>query len=366
MPHELWIVGYPSFVGGADTELDHQIDLWTEFKWEIHLCPVDGFSPENHDPKMVDSVKERGCIVHQFDVDKFKDKVILAMCNDGLLKQLSNIHIAGKPKAVIWANCMTWPMDAEKMCHRLGLIDYYIFQSHYQKQRLMAELTPVNSDVTVFDKYIPWFNHSRFPMKHKEPANYFGVGRVSRDDPAKFHPATWKMYGQITAPLPVKTFILGFGENSQKSLGLPEKSCIWLDYLTWGMGGISITEFYSKIHVMVHLTGGSRENWPRCVMEAWANGVVPIVDNDFGCTEMIENGLDGFLVNSPEEASFKTSVLAWDNDLRREMVEAGFKTLKEKHSDKTRAIAGWNELMETIHENKESQKRDTSNTHMDI
>ena len=31
MPNQIWIAGYPSFYGGADTELDHNIDLWRRF-----------------------------------------------------------------------------------------------------------------------------------------------------------------------------------------------------------------------------------------------------------------------------------------------------------------------------------------------
>ena len=39
---EIWVVGYPSLFGGADTELDHNIDLWRSFGVEVHLVPTGG------------------------------------------------------------------------------------------------------------------------------------------------------------------------------------------------------------------------------------------------------------------------------------------------------------------------------------
>ena len=36
---EIWVAGYPSPYGGADTELDHQIDLWLSYGVAVHLVP---------------------------------------------------------------------------------------------------------------------------------------------------------------------------------------------------------------------------------------------------------------------------------------------------------------------------------------
>ena len=39
MAKEIWVAGYPSLYGGADTELDHNIDLWRRFGVEVNLVP---------------------------------------------------------------------------------------------------------------------------------------------------------------------------------------------------------------------------------------------------------------------------------------------------------------------------------------
>jgi len=44
--HELWVVGYPGLFGGADTELDHNIDLWRSFEFWRGSAPGADVRPE--------------------------------------------------------------------------------------------------------------------------------------------------------------------------------------------------------------------------------------------------------------------------------------------------------------------------------
>lgn len=347
---EIWIAGFPSYVGGADTELDHQITLWTQAGIEVNLCPVNGFDPSGHDPAMVESVNNRGCVTHQYEHGIFKDKLVFALCNDQVLKKAPTIALTGKPAALIWGNCMTWIMEAEKEANDLDLIDFHVFQSDYQRRRLTNELGKTGK-VREWEGYRPWFDFTRFSMRVKTPSNYLGVGRISRDDPSKFHPFMWRMYGKVSAPLPVKCFVLGYGENSTKHHGTPnnpETGCTWLDFATWDMGGISAAEFFQKIDVLMHITGGSRENWPRCVLEAWANGVVPITDDDWGLTEMIEDGVTGFRCKTIDEAAYRASQLAFDDGLRMRMSEAGLKEIRSNHGNAHKAVAEWANLFTEI------------------
>lgn len=345
---EIWIAGYPSFVGGADTEMDHQITLWRHAGIEVHLCPPDGFDPKGHDPKMVESVNNRGCQTHQYEHGIFADKLVFALCNDQILKKAPTITLTGRPAKLVWGNCMTWTMDAEKEAHELGLIDLHVYQSEYQRKRIVNELSQINDEIDIWDGYQPWFDCTRFPMRTKQPGNYFGVGRISRDDASKYHPLMWRMFGKVAAPLPVKCFVLGFGENATEAHGqaddIERGGCPWLDFMTWDMGGISSNELFQKIDVLMHITGGSRENWPRCVLEAWANGVVPITDDDWGLVEMIDDGVNGFRCKSPEEASYRASQLAFDDDLRMSMSEAGLREIRENHGNAERAVRSWAEL----------------------
>jgi glycosyltransferase involved in cell wall biosynthesis len=340
-PREIWVAGSPGRIGGADTELLHLCDLWKSQGIDVHVVPVGGMGDDaRHE------CERSGWKVDPFTPDVFRDRLVVSLCNGEFLKRLPEIAAEGKPRAVVWANCMTWLFDAEKEAHRQGLIDHFLFQSQYQRNRLLPELQQIRP-VHELPGYRPFFHLKRWRREQgphpsrdgqrSRPRDYFGIGRVSRDDGAKYHPDTWRMLAKVSAPIPVKAFLLGFGENAQKRCG-SRPPCEWLDWMYWAPGAIPAGEFYQRIHVLMHLTGGSRENWPRTVLEAWASGVVPIVDADFGVQEMVTSGQDGYCVPTAEAATFAASMLAFDERLRKRMVAAGLETLKREHCDVRRSM----------------------------
>src|SRR6266545_1454483 len=99
---EIWIAGYPSPFGGADTELDHNIDLWLGQGMAVHLVPMFGCDPASR--RRCD---ERGCITHDYHPRIFKDKLVVSFCNGEFLRLLPEIHALGKPAVTVWFNCMT-------------------------------------------------------------------------------------------------------------------------------------------------------------------------------------------------------------------------------------------------------------------
>ena len=334
MPNEIWVAGYPSFYGGADTELDHNIDLWRRFGIGVHLVPMHG-----QDPAMTLRCDARGCRTHSYTPDIFAGKIVISFCNGEFLKELPNIAAHGRPRSLLWANCMTWSFDKELDAHRSGMIDYFLFQSRYQRRLLQPALQAIGA-VNVMENYRPFFSIRNFcdPSTFVDkPTEYFGVGRISRDDGDKYHVDTWRMLAKVSSPRPVKAFMLGFGENAKQKCGA-SPPCDWLDWMYWGPRAISAYDLLKRIHVLLHITGGSRENWPRTVLEAWAAGVVPIVDADYGVREMVTDGVDGFHARSPDEAAYLASRLAFDPRLLARMVRAGRETLKREHCDAERCI----------------------------
>ena len=343
--HEIWVAGYPSFVGGADTELDHMIDLWRMNGVAVHLVP--SFPP---DQAMRQFCDERGCNTHDYSPDVFCDRVVVSYCNGDFLKQLPAIAKAGRPKAVIWANCMSWHFDDELHAHDLGLIDYFMFQSDYQRRCLLPRLEE-RRPVRILEGYRPYFSLDNRAQDLRydltPPDDYFGVGRVSRDDGDKYAAETWMTFAKVCAPRPIKVFMLGFGAAAQARCGA-EPPCNWLDWMYWTPGAIPVREFFERIHVLVHRTGGAQENWPRIVPESWASGIPVIVDDDYGVTEMVSDGVNGFKVKSSDEASFRASQLAFDEPLRNRMAQAGYETLHQEHANAERSMSPFWRLFEEL------------------
>ncbi len=320
------------------------IDLWRLHDVDVHLAPT---SPP--DPGMKRCCDQRGCHTHVYRDDLFRDKVLISYCNGSFLHRLPRIIAAGRPRAVLWANCMTWCFGDELTAHRDGMIDIFLFQSRFQRSALLPVLQE-QGPVRELEGYRPFFNPRNsqgLEFRIDPPRDYFGVGRVSRDDPHKYAAETWMTFGKVAAPLPVKAFLLGFGENAREKCGLGSL-CPWLDWMTWPPGAIPVREFFRRIHVMIHRTGGSRENWPRSVLESWACGVPVIVDDDFGVAEMVSDGVNGFKVKSSDEASFRASQLAFDEALRQRLAHGGLATLESEHSNPERCFEPFRRLFDEL------------------
>jgi hypothetical protein len=334
---ELWVAGFPSYYGGADTELDHNIDLWRRFGVDVHLVPMGGC-----DEGMKASVLARGCQVHEYRDNIFAGKVVASFCNGTFLKKLPLIMQHGRPAKVIWFNCMTWLFGPEKEAHRRGWIDVFGFESDYQQAMLLPDLEKVGP-VNGF-RCVAYFNPDRIEWRYREWDGCYNVGRISRDDQGKYAADTWRIFDRVLVPPPLKkkVYILGYGPNGKAKCGAPVEG---LDLMVWSPGAIDATEFYRGIDTMVHKTGGSRENCPRILFEAYAHGVVPVVEHDFGFPELVVHGETGFMGASSDEMSYYASVLAHTPERHRQMAVNG-RELLEQSCNPERCWQGWQQVLE--------------------
>lgn len=344
---DIWVAGMPSRGGGADTELDHQIDLWRMHGVDVHIVPINeggGYIPSPNSEAMR-SCLARGCRVHRYTPGIFAGKIVVSFCSGPFLKALPEIVAAGRPDAVVWFNCMTWVFDNERRAHEQGWIDLHGYQSQYQRNMIVPQLEKLAPVHALPYRAFYNVNNAQQAVRFNDrpPTGYFGIGRISRNDPAKFAEDTWRIYADVVSPVPKKAFILGYDSRIAERLGQPPAG---LECVTYPAGGYPVEQLLSEIHVMIHKTGGSRENWPRTLLEAYNAGVVPIFENDFGCREMIIDGVTGFLCNSSQEMSERASLLAHDEPLRRRMADAGYRHLTEALAAPDACWEGWRTLLE--------------------
>lgn len=337
MAREVWVAGFPSFYGGADTELDHLIDLFRACGANVHLVPMFGC-----DRRMRQTVLDRGCKIFEYRDDIFGGKIVTSFCNGQFLAKLPAIMKAAPPGKVIWFNCMTYVFDREREAHAEGWIDIFGFQSAYQKDSLVPQLEAIRP-VRSFS-YRPYFNAARVEWRYREWDGCYKLGRISRDDQAKFALDTWRIFERVLVPphLKKKVYILGHGPNAAKKIGPPPPT---LDWLTWTGNAIPATEFYRTIDTMVHKTGGSRENYPRVLLEAYAHGVVPIVERAYSFPELVGHGETGFMASSSDEMSYYASFLAMNPDVHRRLAENGRRHLEENLTDAEASWRAWQQVL---------------------
>lgn len=312
---EVWVAGLPGDYGGASTELDHFATLLRDDGIRVHIVPVPSASPG-----AIAAVTRRGYEVTQYADDVFAAKVVVAFCNTEFLLRLPSIVYHGRPRAVVWFSCMADLFALEPPFHEAGWLDYFGFASEYQRRRVEPELSRIRP-VRRLD-YRPYLDSRRFRWCPRRDPSSFHIGRVSRDDALKFPSNMWITFDNVRVPAGVtkRAFVLGYGAEAAAKTGPPPP---WLDTVLWPPRAVDVSVLYSNIDVLIYETGGWVESYCRVVVEAYASGVVPVVQRDFAFPELVKHGETGFLASTSAELSEYATWLAHHHDHRLVMAENG-------------------------------------------
>ena len=119
---------------------------------------------------------------------------------------------------------------------------------------------------------------------------------------------------------------------------------------TLGPNDIPAKEFLNRLHCLMPLNGGARENWPRVGLEAFAAGVPVVAQNMWGWKEMIVHGETGFLGDSDEELAHWASVLAWDDELRQHIAEQARYRLENELACPDEIAKEWDDVFSSLAE----------------
>lgn len=340
MTYDLYIAGLPGRVGGACTELLHNAHLFREMG--VRFCCVHFHDP---DPDGVSICEELRWPWERYKRGMFAGQRVVGWNNGSLLCHLPEIYEDGAPSAVIYGNCMTVLHPIEIKCHARGWITHFMYVSNFQRsmiKRPLERMRPVNE----LEGYTP-FLKLEDPIQGLHRWKYwrqdtFSIGRISRDDAAKFSPDTWEIFDRVCVPsyMRKQIDILGFGPNAERMIGRPVDESA---YNLMPPGSIPVRQFYEPLHAVAHWTGGSRESFCRIVLECWATGTVILAENAYAFPELIDDGVDGILCDTPLAMSVSMSQLTYE-PLRRRIVDAGMEKLKGRFANPAVCWRAWQSI----------------------
>ncbi|MBS0208879.1 MAG: glycosyltransferase [Planctomycetes bacterium] len=306
--NKICVVGHPSRLGGADTELDHQIRCWQSLGLQVHIVHTGQIDPNLQAMRM----QERGCVIHEpRNWKACQGMHVISYCNGDFLKALPAIREYAR--STTFVNCMCWLFDAEKEAHRQGLIDWFLYQTEHARLRVQTELQTINPKYQWF-QVRPYFYAEEFPFIADRPSDKFRFGRISRDDPGKYHQAQIWVYETMVAPVLKEGIILGFKDTIAKKVGQPPN---WIK--CYAAGGITAHQLYQHATCIIQMSE-TYENLPRIGFEAMASGSLLIVDNRGGWQEMVQHKQTGFLCNDQREFVYFASRAAFESEERRQMI----------------------------------------------
>jgi len=333
MIDELCVIGHPSRLGGADTELDHQIYWWQAMGIRVHVCPT-GRLDEN---LVAMKLEERGCIYHQpNDWPSVEGLHCVAFCNGAFLNALPEIR--KHAQTTTFVNCMTWNFDAEVEMQRRGLIDFHLYQTQHAHERVSPKLKRLGNYRPLY--FTPYFHADEFPFHDQRPQDQFRFGRISRDDAGKYGERQLWIYETMTAPVLKEGLILGWGPNTERRFGRKPDSYI----RTLPEGSVSQQEFYEFCEAII-MTTDTFENLLRVGFEAMASGSVLVVDRRGGWKLQVEDGRTGWLCGDDREFVYKASRCAFETEERDQMRYAARQRLEEQWGLEA-AMRSWERVFE--------------------
>lgn len=340
----IYVIGSPSSVGGADTELWHTLRLWRSRGLEVTVVPTwamaDGWQAR---------CQSIGCAVEApsgpeelLDVPGIRGSTCVSFCNQVFLAEAGRLRKAGCK--TVWANCMTWMFDAERgHFAEYGPFDHFVFQSRYQRGQLVPLYKQYGFKASQGSIIRGAFAVEEFPFRplpHPRHAPLV-VGRISRPDPDKYSSNTWPIYSRV--PHPLQARLMAWDERIEKKLGPPPP---WAECLP--ANAEPAPAFFQRLHVMLQINGGAAENWPRSGLEAMATGVPVVVQNQWGWREMICHGRTGFLASNDHELAYYTARLGYDEDLRLRMAARARRALEDELANPELLWAAWRRVFERL------------------
>ena len=336
MIKDLVIIGHPRMVGGANTELAHQMICWKEMGMNLYIMPTDGNVTDLERQPWIDF----GCeYLPQNKWSKLQGMVAISFCNKSFLRNLRLIKCWAEK--TIWVNCMTFSFRDEKQKQSEGLIDLHLYQTRHAQKRISVDMKVLGKkyNYAFFD---PYFHRNDFPFYSARPVDAFRFGRISRNDAAKYSPLQFQIYDAIKSPVPKEAYILGWGDGpARKVIGKPSSYMKLLH-----PNEITQEQFYRTCECVIMATS-TFENLPRVGFEAMSSGSILVVDNKGGWTLQVEDGVTGYLCNGADDFIKKSTLLAHEPELRKKMQNAAREKL-DKEWGLQRSITSWKKVFEKL------------------
>lgn len=132
----------------------------------------------------------------------------------------------------------------------------------------------------------------------KTPSDFVRVGKHSKSIRSKYNPETPKLIEEVRsqARCPVAFDFMGISRAFEAELKDCVGTTVRREY------ALPVNEYLSGIDIFLFFVDWERfEPWARVIAEAMLSGCPVLANNSFGCTDQVEDGVNGFLCSSRKE-----------------------------------------------------------------
>jgi len=331
----VFIFGWPSNLGGADTKLAHLLVLLHQ-DFQIKVIPNE--AKYLADKPWTSSLDGLGISYGLFEEPpKRVDGFALAMCNDCFFSNRIAHRAKERGLKVIWSSEMMWHHAGELEAVQEGLIDKVLFTSEFQKSALNPGYRGVPGVIT--GNYI---DPSCFPFKERRNA-VFTIGRLSRPAPEKY-PEDFPVFYECLDLPEVRFRVMAWSEQLQRKYR-------WHNFdERWSLLKAeeeSQVDFLHSLDLFVYPLGHNfRESWGRSTVEAMLTGAIPLVPSGHHLESLVVHGETGFVCEDFLEYQGHAQRLYLDYPCRKQMSSACREHAEMKLCNRAAHLAIWKSVFQ--------------------
>ena len=309
----LYVFGWPSDLGGADTKTAHLLQLLAN---EIPITVVPNAANQLKQRHWTDRLDRWG--VAYCSLESLPQKlsgVALSLCNNqffvgGLYEQAKRRGLK-----VVWSSEMMWHHPFEVDVIKAGGVDRLLYVSDLQKRALAYEsFSDVPTRLT--GNYI---NPEWFPFHRRSGSQNITLGRLSRADAEKY-PENFPVFYEALGIQRVRFRAMGWSSQLAHKYRWHRFDSRW-DLLP--ANHEPSHAFLNSLDLFIYILGHTfTESWGRSTVEAMLTGAIPLVPSGHNFPELIDSGTTGFICNDFKCFQSRACQLAEDPGMRKRMSDA--------------------------------------------
>ena len=333
----LYVFGWPSHLGGADTRLVHTLKIWSKFM-DVTVIPNGNIS-KNEWTTYLDSL---GCKYKTIgELPTKLDGIAISMCNDHFFNRKIAHMAKNAGLRVIWSSEMMWHHKGELDAVKSGVVDTVLYTSDFQKNTLKPNYDNCGICLKeyVVDNFIDFHD---FPLVERpNSTSHLNIGRISRPTADKYPENFPLFYKHLGLNHPHFTVMAW-------SNALREKYS-WFDFdHNWTLlepNAITVNQLLAQIDIFVYPLGHTfKESWGRSTAEAMLTGCPVVVPYGHHFVNFVKQGVTGFMYKTYEDCRNICKALEANPLWRKRIGLAGRNELIEKtfnvnvHTDKWKEV----------------------------
>lgn len=332
---DLYVFGWPSFLGGADTKMAHLLRLLHRHR-RITLIPT---YPDQLEEKVWTRELDKLGVAY-LSIDQLPHRlhgIGLALCNsaffkDGIAKRAKDLGLK-----VIWSSEMMWHHEGELDAVKQGLVDKVLYTSELQKEKLAQGYGTVPSAIT--GNYI---DPACFPFRERRNST-FTIGRLSRADPDKYS-EDFPVFYESLGLGDVRFRVMAWDQDLRAKYSWHPFSRQW-DLLE--PEAEPQLAFLHSLDLFVYPLGHRFvESWGRSTVEAMLTGAIPLVPRGHHLENLMEHGESGYICDDFLEYQDHAQRLSRDYALRQKMARQSHHHAKRRLCNAQEHLHVWLEALQ--------------------